>query len=358
MVVRFACVKCVSAVITTRINKNLVDGNMYTTHPMRAIISLAVAGLLCSSSPGASQTDYPNRPITVIVPFAPGGPSDTVARLVSGPLSRQLGQPIVIQNVAGGGGTVGTLRTKRAAPDGYTIMTGQTGTHAAAVAFQPSLPYNPITDFTPIGLMTRMPVVVLGRRDFPPSDLKEFMSYLKANSHRLEEGHAGPSSISFVSCLLLNQILDVRPRLVPHDGAALANEALIAGQVDYMCDQLMDAVPAARAKRVKVYAVSSPDRSPALPDVPTTSEAGLPNYEVITWIALFGPSGIPIAIQDRLNRAISKALDDDSVRQQLVASGGDIPAPSQRTQQSLSELVKEDIARWTAVGKMAGMLAK
>jgi tripartite-type tricarboxylate transporter receptor subunit TctC len=273
-------------------------------------------------------------------------------------MSRQLGQPIVVQNVAGGGGTVGTVRTKRAAPDGYTIMTGQTGTHAAAVAFQPSLPYNPITDFTSIGLLTRMPVVILGRRDFPPNDLKEFTSYLRANSHRLEEGHAGPSSISFVSCLLLNQILDVRPRLVPHDGAALANEALIAGQVDYMCDQLMDAVPAVRAKRVKAYAISSPDRSPALPDVPTTGEAGLPNYEVITWVAFFGPAGVSKAIQDRLNRAMSNALDDDSVRQQLLASGGDMPGPEQRSPQSLSKLVKEDIARWSAVGKMAGMLAK
>ena len=325
---------------------------------MIAIASLAVIGLLWSSSPGAAQADYPNRPITVIVPFAPGGPSDTIARLVSGPMSRQLGQPIVVQNVAGGGGTVGTLRTKRAAPDGYTIMTGQTGTHAAAVAFQPGLPYNPITDFTPVGLLTRMPVVILGRRDFPPNDLKEFISYLRANSHRLEEGHAGPSSISFVACLLLNQMLDVRPRLVPHDGAALVMQALMAGQVDYMCDQLMDAVPAARTKRVKAYAVSSPERSPALQDVPTTSEAGLPNYEVITWIALFGPAGVPKAIQDRLNRAVSMALNDDRVRQQLVASGGDIPDPQQRTPQSLSELVKEDIGRWTAIGKTAGMLAK
>ena len=147
---------------------------MCRIHAVIAIASVAVTGLFWFCSPGAAQADYPNRPITVIVPFAPGGPSDTVARLVSGPMSRQLGQPVVVQNVAGGGGTVGTVRTKRAAPDGYTIMTGQTGTHAAAVAFQPSLPYNPITDFTSIGLLTRMPVVILGRRDFPPNDLKEF----------------------------------------------------------------------------------------------------------------------------------------------------------------------------------------
>jgi len=331
---------------------------MFVPRTTIAIAAIAVGVLLWCSGPAVAQADYPNRPITVIVPFAPGGPSDTVARLVSGPMSRQLGQPIVIQNVVGGGGTVGTLRAKRAAPDGYTIMTGQTGTHAAAVAFQPNLPYNPITDFTPIGLLTRMPVVILGRRDFPPNDLKEFMSYLRANSHRLEEGHAGPSSISFVACLLLNQMLDVRPRLVPHDGAALVLEALIAGQVDYMCDQLMDAVSAVRANRVKPYAVSAPERSPALPDVPTASEAGLPNYEVITWVAVFGPAGVPRAIQDRLNHALSKALDDDTVRQRLVASGGDIPDPQQRSPRSLTELVKDDIARWTAIGKMAGTSAK
>jgi tripartite-type tricarboxylate transporter receptor subunit TctC len=331
---------------------------MSRLHPMMAIAAVAVAGVLWSSNPSAAQADYPNRPITIVVPFAAGGPSDIVARLVSGPMSRQLGQPVVVQNVIGGGGTVGTLRTKRAAPDGYTIMTGQTGTHAAAVAFQPSLPYDPRTDFTPIGLLTRMPVVILGRRDFPPNDLKEFMSYVKANGHRLEEGHAGPSSISFVACLLLNQILDVRPRLVPHDGAALARDALMAGQVDYMCDQLMDAVSAVRAGRIKAYAVSAPERSPALPNVPTASEGGLPNYEVITWIALFGPAGLPNVVQDRLNHALSKALDDDSVRQQLIGSGGDVPDAQQRTPQSLAQLVKDDIARWTAVGKMAGMLAK
>jgi tripartite-type tricarboxylate transporter receptor subunit TctC len=168
---------------------------------MMAIAAVAVAGVLWSSNPLAAQSDYPNRPITIVVPFAAGGPSDIVARLVSGLMSRQLGQPVVVQNVIGGGGTVGTLRTKRAAPDGYTIMTGQPGTDAAAVAFQPSLPYDPRSDFTPIGLLTRMPVVILGRRDFPPNDLKEFMSYVKANGHRLEEGHAGLSSISFVACL-------------------------------------------------------------------------------------------------------------------------------------------------------------
>jgi len=320
-----------------------------------AITAIAVSGLLYSPTSAAAQADYPKRPITIVVPFAPGGPSDIVARLVSGPMSRELGQPIVIQNVVGGGGTVGTLRTKRAAPDGYTIMAGQTGTHAAAAAFMPNLQYNPRTDFAPIGLLTRMPIVIMGRRDFPPNNLKEFMSYVGSNSHRLEEGHAGPASISFVTCLLLNQMLEARPRLVPHDGAALAKEALIAGQVDYMCDQLMDAVSAVRANRVKAYAVSGPERTLVLPDVPTASEAGLPGYDVVTWIALFAPAGVPKPILDRLNHALSKALDDDTVRRQLVAGGGDVPDPEQRTPETLAALVKNDIARWTAVGKMAGL---
>jgi tripartite-type tricarboxylate transporter receptor subunit TctC len=201
-------------------------------------------------------------------------------------------------------------------------------------------------------------VIILGRRDFPPNDLKEFMSYVQANASRLQEGHAGPSSISFVACVLLNQILGVRPALVPHDGAGLVLEALMAGQVDYMCDQLMNAVSAVRAKRVKAYAVAAPERSPALPDVPTTGQAGLPSYEVSTWIAFFAPAGVPNSIVDKLNAALSKALDDDTVRERLLALGGDIPEPDQRTPQSLAELVKNDIARWTAVGKTAGMMPR
>jgi tripartite-type tricarboxylate transporter receptor subunit TctC len=321
------------------------------------LIGIAIlAGLVCSGSDGLAQSDYPNRAITILVPFPGGGPSDALTRTVADSMSRSLGQPIVIQNIPVGGGTVGTLRAKRAAPDGYTIVAGQLGTHAAAVAFQPRLPYDPRVDFTPIGLVASNPVIILGRRDFPPKDLKEFMSYARASSHRLEEAHAGPGSISFVACTLLNQLLGVRPSLVPHDGAVGAIEALAAGQVDYMCDQLISAVPAVRARRVKAYAVAAPEPNSALPEVPTTREAGLPDYEISVWTGLFAPVGVASPVVHKLNGALSKALDEDAVRQRLVALGGVVPAPAQRTPESLAELVRSEIARWMAVGKTAGMV--
>jgi tripartite-type tricarboxylate transporter receptor subunit TctC len=300
----------------------------------------------------------PNRPLTVLVPFPAGGPSDAIVRAVTDSISRALAQPIVVQSVTGGGGTVAALRVKRAPPDGYTIMTGQLGTHAAASALQPGLGYDPRTDFTPVGLMALTPVVILGRRDFPPNDLQKFVAYLKANAHELDEGHAGPGSISFASCMLFNQILKVRPRLVPHDGAVAALQALEAGQVDYMCDQLVSAVPAARAKRVKAYAVAAAERDAALPDLPTTREDGLPEYEVSVWTGLFGPAGVPSGVIERLNTALSNAFNDKSVRDRLLALGAWIPESEQRSPQHLAELVRNKVIRWAAVGRQAGFEAK
>jgi tripartite-type tricarboxylate transporter receptor subunit TctC len=202
----------------------------------------ALANLLGAGAPAVAQAEYPNRAITLLVPFPAGGPSDAITRSVADSMSRYLGQPVVVQSVIGGGGTVAALRAKRATPDGYTMVTGQLGTHAAAVAFVPQLEYDPRTDFTPVGLMASTPVIILGRKDFPPNDLKEFIAYVKVNSHKLAEGHAGPGSISFVSCTLLNQILGVRPGRVPHDGAVAVVQALASGQVDYACDQLISAL--------------------------------------------------------------------------------------------------------------------
>lgn len=319
------------------------------------LVVAAGGGLLRAAEPGSTKTDYPNRAITIIVPYAAGGPSDTLSRILASHMSRTLGQKILVENIVGAGGTTASLRARRAAPDGYTIMTGNTGTHGAAVALYPKLGYDPRTDFEPIGLVASAPIVILGRKDFPPKDLKEFVSYVKANAYKLDEGHGGVGSIPYTACLLLNHMLGVRPRLVPHDGAAPAMEALIRGRVDYMCDQTINAVPQVRAGRVKAYAIAAPERSPALPDVPTTTEGGLPEYQLSAWQAMFAPKGVPKAAVEKLNDALVAALGDDIVRARLLELGANIPQGDQRTPQALSDLVKKEIDRWTSVIQAVGM---
>jgi tripartite-type tricarboxylate transporter receptor subunit TctC len=311
-------------------------------------------GLLCAAEPGSAKIDYPLRAITIIVPWAPGGPSDTISRMVASHMSRTLAQKILVENIVGSGGITASLRVKRAAPDGYTILTGNMGTHAASAALYPKLAYDPRVDFEPIGLIVSAPIVIVGRREFPPKTLKDFITYVQANAHRLDEGHGGVASIPFTACLLFNHIIGAKPRLVAYDGASPAMEALIRGRIDYMCDQTINAVPHVRGGRVKAYAVAASERSPALPDVPTTAEGGLPEYQLSAWQAMFVPKQVPKSIVDTLNDALVRALDDETVRNQLRNLGGNIPDREQRTPQALANLVRDEIDRWVAVVKAAG----
>lgn len=323
----------------------------------RNLMAGACAGLLALASlagPAASQADYPSRPITVIVPFAAGGPTDIVARIVSENMSKTLGQTIVIENALGAGGTTASTRAKRATPDGYTIIMGHMGTHAAAVALYPNLQYDPRTDFEPIGVAAGTPVLILGRKDFPPKDLKEFVAYVKGNANKLNMAHAGVGSVSFTTCLLLNHVLNVKPTSIPYQGTGPALNALVAGQVDYMCDQIVNVVPQILAGTIKAYAIGTAERNPALPDVPTSKEAGLPEFEASAWNALFAPKGTPKPIIDKLSAALDKALDDEGVRKRLLELGSDLPDKNKRTPQALGDLVKSEIDRWSPIIKAAG----
>jgi tripartite-type tricarboxylate transporter receptor subunit TctC len=312
---------------------------------------LAAALMLGLGAAPAPAQDYPKRPITLIVPFAAGGPTDVISRIVTEHMSRTLGQQIVIENVVGAGGTTATTRAKRAANDGYTIMTGHMGTHAAAVGLYPNLAYNPETDFEPIGLIAGTPIVILARKDFPPKDLKEFIAYVKANGNSLNEAHAGVGSVSFTTCALLNSLLIVQPTRIPYTGTGPSMNALVAGQVDYMCDQIVNAVPQILGGTIKAYAIATPERNPSLTNVPTTAEAGLPDYQVSAWNALFAPKGTPQAIVDKLNAALGKALDDEATRKRLLELGSDIPVGERRTPGALRALVKSEVARWTPLLK-------
>ena len=312
----------------------------------------AVVGLSAIAAHAQAQT-YPTRSITMIVPFAAGGPTDVISRIVTGHMAQTLGQSIIIENVVGAGGTTATARAARAANDGYTLITGHMGTHAASVPLYPSLAYHPEKDFAPVVLLAGTPILILARKDFQPKDLKEFVTYVKANVEKVNAAHAGVGSVSHVSCQLLNSILDIKPTGVPFNGTGPAMNALVGGQVDYMCDQIVNAVPQINGGTIKAYAVATPERNPSLPAIPTTAEAGLPAFQAQAWNAIFAPKGTPAPIIAKLNAAAAKALDDEGVRKRLLDLGSVIPPPAERSPEALAGLVKSEIAKWTPVLKPA-----
>lgn len=316
---------------------------------VRALLVAAFATVATGAA--QAQSDYPKRNITMIVPFAAGGPTDVVARIVSEHMSRTLGQSILIENVVGAGGTTGATRAMRASNDGYTVIMGHMGTHAAAVALYANLAYKPDVDFEPVGMAAGTPILILAKKDFPAKDLNEFVAYVKDNSAKLNMAHAGVGSVSHTTCLLLSSILGVKPVAVPFQGTGPAMNALVGGQVDYMCDQIVNAVPQIQGGTIRAYAVGTPERSPVLPAVPTTIEAGLPQFQASAWNAVFAPKGTPKEIVEKLALALDKALDDPAVRKRLLDLGSDIPGKDRRGPQALGALVKSEIAKWTPIIK-------
>ncbi len=298
---------------------------------------------------------YPTRPVSIIVPFAPGGGTDFAARVVGEHMSRTLGQQFVIENYPGAGGTTASIRTMRAAPDGYTLEMGHIGTHAIAVWFYPNLAYKPDADFAPIGLAMESPLVIAARKDFPAANLKEFIAYAKANPDKMNMGHGGVGAILFSFGLLFNSLIGVKPTLVPFSGGAPVATALLAGQIDYAVTGITDVSPHVRAGALKAYALAAEERNAVLPDVPTTKEAGLPEFTEQPWFGLFAPKGTPQPILDKLSGALDKALDDPEVRKRFSSVGGDVPDKSRRGPQALATVVKDEIARWAPIIKAAGL---
>jgi tripartite-type tricarboxylate transporter receptor subunit TctC len=289
----------------------------------------------------------------VIVPFAPGGPADITGRIVADIFSRHLGQQFVVENVGGAGGTTGSLRAARAAPDGYTLVSGHMGTHAAAPALYPNLGYNPETDFEPVGLIAEQPELLAVRKEIPANNLKEFVAYAKANESKLNMGHAGVGSVSYVGCQLHNSAIGIKPTLVPFTGTAPVMNAILAGTVDYDCDPILGPLPHVRAGTVKALAIATKKRSPLLPDVPTSFEQGLPQFDCAPFYAVFAPKGTPKEIVDKLADALSKGLDEPAVRTRLESLGADIAEPNRRGPKALADLVKSEVARLTPILKAA-----
>jgi tripartite-type tricarboxylate transporter receptor subunit TctC len=324
---------------------------------MKRSILAVTAALVLSAGAALAQT-YPARPVTIIVPFAAGGPTDVIARIVGEYYSRSLGQQFVVENVAGAGGTTGITRGAQAKPDGYTIMVGHMGTHGAAPALYPNLKYDPARDFEPIGLAAGTPILIVARKDFPAADLKAFVARVKDPNAKVKQAHAGVGSVSFTTCTLLTSQLGAKSIVAAYRGTGPALNDLVGGQVDYMCDQIVNVIEQVKGGTIKAYAIATAERSPALPDLPTTKEAGLPEYQVSAWNALFAPKGTPKEIVAKLNETLVKALDDDATRKRLLDLGSVIPDKAGRSPQALAELVKSEVTRWGPILKATGATAQ
>jgi tripartite-type tricarboxylate transporter receptor subunit TctC len=319
---------------------------------------VCIAALALFAAPlGANAQGYPSRSITVVVPFPAGGPSDVVARIVTEEMGKILGQSMVVENVGGAGGTIGSARVAAANPDGYTLLAGSMGSHVAAPVLTPSVKYNPERDFVPIGFTAHAPAVIVAKKDFPAKDLREFVDYLKQHGDGVKQAHGGIGASSHMACLLFSSAAGVRPSLVAYRGTGPALNDLIGGHVDFFCDQAVSLIPQIAAGTIKAYGVSSSERLSVLPNVPTAKEAGI-NYQMSIWAGIFAPKGTPKPIIDKLAGALERALDNPSVQERLADLGGSLPTKGERTPAKFAGFVKAEIARWSPILKAANSEAK
>ena len=321
---------------------------MLSHRQLSLVCAIALAGWV---APASAQT-YPTRSITVIVPFPAGGPSDVVARIVAEHMGHTLGQTLLIENVGGAGGTIGSGRVAAAAPDGYTLLAGSMGSHVAAPVLTPNIKYDSARDFIPIGPTAHSPAVIVARKDFPAKDLREFVADVKEKGNGFKQAHGGIGSSSHMACLLFNTEVGAKPTPVAYRGSNLAMNDLIGGHVDYLCEQSVSVAGQVKSGAVKAYAVSAAERLAALPDVPTAKELGT-NYLMSIWAGIFAPKGTPAPVVAKLAEALDKALDDASVQKRINDLGGSIPGKAERTPAAFDKYVKAEIARWAPVLKAA-----
>src|SRR5215470_11640165 len=296
----------------------------------------------------AAAQDFPNRYVTIVAPFQAGGPSDTVARLIAGPMSKVLGQQVVVENVTGAGGTIGSGRVAKSAPDGYTLGISGSGTHAAVEQLYPNPPYKAL-DFESVGLINTAPVIVVAKKGLPPNTLAEFVAYLKANEKSVTEADAGIGSVSHLACSVFKSLIAVKPTVVSYRGTPQATQDLIAGNVDFVCNQIVNVVGHVKGGALKAYAVTGDARSPMLPDVPTTAEAGLPEFKITVWYGLSAPKGTPAPIVAKLNQALSMALDDPTVVKRFADLGYDVVPPQRSTPAAFEDSMRKEVELWAKV---------
>lgn len=313
--------------------------------------------ILFAIAPSLAQAQtYPDRTITMVVPFAAGGPTDTVARLIGEVMSKDLGQQVIVENVSGAGGTLGAARIAKAEPDGYALLLHHIGMATSATLYR-KLPFNALEDFEYIGLVTDVPMVLVARKDFEPTDLKQLVDYVKANKDKVTYANAGIGAASHLCGMLFMSSIETPLTTVPYKGTGPAMTDLIGGQVDFMCDQSTNTTNQIKAGEIKAYATTTKERLPNLPDVPTAAESGLPQLEVTVWHGVYAPKGTPKEVVDRLSQSLKTALKDETVVQRL-AELGTAPVPEdQATPEALKQKLSSEIERWRPIITAAGQFA-
>ena len=323
---------------------------------MRLAMKALLAAALAVACLGAWAQSYPTRPVTLIVPFAAGGPTDVVARTLGAAMMKTLGQTVVIENKLGAGGTIAANYVAKANPDGYTMFIHHNGM-ATATGLYRKLPFNPLTDFDYIGQVADVPMTLIARKDFPANNLREFNAYVRANKDKINLANAGLGAVSHLCGMLLQQALGVELTTVPFQGTAPAMTALLGGQVDILCDQTTQTIPQIKAEKVKFYGVTTKQRIQALPDAPTLSEQGLTDFEVVVWHGIYVPKGTPPEAMHKLNEALRAALRDPAVAGKFAELGAQIVPESKQTPAGLRDWLKSEIEKWQPVIRKAGVYA-
>ena len=326
-------------------------------HPIRRLV-LSAGALLWGAtlSLGAGAQAYPNKSITLVVPFAAGGPTDVVARLLGTAMTRTLGQPVVVENKIGAGGTIAANAVRQAAPDGYTFLIHHNGMGTAPALYR-KLPFNPLTDFEYVSQVVDVPMTLLGRKDFPPSNFRELVDYLKANRDKINVAHAGLGAVSHLCSMLFRQAIGVDLTTVPFSGTGPALNALLGGQVDMLCDQTTTTTQHIKAGSVKLYGVTTLQRLKTMPEVPTLAEQGLAGFQVVVWHGVYAPKGTPKAALDKFGAALTAALKDPAVAARLVELGAVVVPDDKLTPAGLQTWLQQEITRYGPVIKAAGQFA-
>jgi tripartite-type tricarboxylate transporter receptor subunit TctC len=302
----------------------------------------------------AQTADFPKKPVTIVVPFAAGGPSDTITRVVAEAMGRDFGQRVLVQNYGGAGGTVGSNRVVQAAPDGYMLLMHHTGL-ATAKALYKNLPFDPQKDLAPIGMVSDGPMAITARKGFPPNTLKELIAYLQQQQNKVSYASAGIGGASFLCGLLLGQRIGVNFNQIAYTGTGPAYTDYIAGRVDMLCDLTTGTAPLIKSGDIKGYALTAEQRAPVLPDLPTATEAGLPHFDVSVWYGLYAPAKTPAPIIDRINKALRAALLDKGVSEKLASTGSIVAPPDQVTPDALRAKLKQQIEQWTPIIAKSGV---
>jgi tripartite-type tricarboxylate transporter receptor subunit TctC len=314
----------------------------------------AVAAMLAFGG-AASAQDFPNRPITMVIPFAAGGPTDVLGRVVAARMGEILGQQVVVENVGGAGGMTGSKRVATAAPDGYQMVLGTVGTHAQGQTLYKKPQYNSVEEFTPVALLAEVPIILTVRKDLPVNDFKAFVAYAKENQGKMQFGSAGAGSATHLGCVLLNYVLGTNITHVPYRGTGPAMQDLQGGRIDFLCEIITTAKPQVDGGTVKALAIFNKTRSPALPNLATAEEQGTQNLEAYTWNALFLPKGTPDAVVQKLNAAAAEAMKTPAVAERLSGLGAQIVSADRMTPAYLGTFLKAEIEKWAAPIQAAGV---